>query len=416
MDDFRDDLLGSNDIAQRMPLLGKLRPGIKVLKSGCTEQEKKIYAKMVADGALWYEIEQRLGNDAKGKSKLIPNNQDYFTVRPSDCKINPMNAEKLHKLYDDTDGHIRSVPIVFMFNDWFQNIPHKLVNWGTNGAKFLSDYRELDGKMQRVCTSPLPRKPKERPTPGKRPMHVHGPCCPETCEVYQKGYCKLHGYIQCIIPGTVGAGLWRIETTSIYSLQQIRQTMMMVQGITGGRLASLYRDQAPVFTIRKIEDTISRVDLDTGDSKKQDQDLIYLDANIDMAELALAYQEQAMLGRGQRAAAALGTRMPREQEQTTGQPPVEAPPSNDVGKQEEPEEAEYEDIDESEESETTGEESQLSETEEKSALFAAILPALNALPTPVKMKIRKSYPSDLMKVDLETLRKLDKDIKAAIAA
>jgi hypothetical protein len=32
------------------------------------------------------------------------------------------------------------------------------------------------------------------------------------------------------------------------------------------------------------------------------------------------------------------------------------------------------------------------------------------------MKIRKSYPQDLMKVDLEMLRRLDKDIKAAMAA
>jgi hypothetical protein len=414
MEDFRDDLLGSADIAQRMPLLGKLRPGIKVLKSGCTDLDKDIYNRMVAEGALWYEIDRKLGNDKHGKSKLIPTNQDYFTVRPFDCKINPANAEKLHTLYNDPDGQIRSVPIVFMFNDWFQNIPHKLVNWGTNGAKFLSDYREIDGKMQRVCTSPLPRKPKERPTPGKRPMHVHGPCCPETCEVYQKGYCKLHGYIQGIIPGTVGAGLWRIETTSIYSLQQIRQTMMMVQGITRGRLASLYRDGAPVFTIRKIEDTISRVDLDSGESKKQDQDLIYLDANIDMAELALAYQEQAMLGRGQRAAAALTTKMPRETEVTTAGSPVEAPASNEVEKPEEaPEPPETE---ASDETETTAEGTQLSETEEKSALFAAILPALNALPTAVKMKIRKNYPSDLMKIDLETLRRLDKDIKEAMAA
>lgn len=415
MEDFRDDLLGSADVAQRMPLLGKLRPGIKVLKSGCTDLDKDIYNRMVADGALWYEIDQRLGNDAKGKSKLIPSNQDYFTVRPSDCKINQANAEKLHQLYNEPDGQIRSVPIVFMFNDWFQNIPHKLVNWGTNGAKFVSDYREFDGKMQRVCTSPLPRKPKERPTPGKRPMHVHGPCCPETCEVYQKGYCKLHGYIQCIIPGTVGAGLWRIETTSIYSLQQIRQTMMMVQGITGGRLASLYRDGGPVFTIRKIEDTISRVDLDSGESKKQDQDLIYLDANIDMAELALAYQEQAVLGRGERAVAALAGKVqpePKpEPKPAEASGPIMAPASFEEKEQEDPPEAE-----ETGQDEESGEGSKLTEEEEKIALFGAIIPALNELSTPVKMAIRKKYPSDLTKIDLETLRRLDKDIKDALAA
>lgn len=310
MDDYRNDLLGQHDIATTMPVLGKLRPGIKVLKSGCTATDQAIYDTMVAEGAMWYEIEQKLGNDSSGKSKLKPNNQDYFTVRPADCKINQANAEKIHKLYDNDKGHIKSVPIVFMFNDWFQNIPHKLVSWGSNSVKFASSYVEKDSKQVRVCTSPMPRKPGERPTPGMRPAHVHGPCVPETCKVYQKGYCKLHGYIQCIIPGTVGAGLWRIETTSIYSLQQIRQTMALVSSITRGRLAGLYKDGAPVFTVRKVADTISRVNIEDGKSVKTDQDLIYLDANIEMAELALAYEETAMLSRGARAANVLTSGSP----------------------------------------------------------------------------------------------------------
>lgn len=407
MEDFRDDLLGSNDVAQRMPLLGKLRPGIKVLKSGCTDLDKKIYDQMVAEGALWYEIDQKLGNDKNGKSKLIPNNQDYFTIRPSDCKINPLNAEKLHTLYNDADGHIRSVPVVFMFNDWFQNIPHKLVNWGSNSAKFLSDYREIDGTMQRVCTSPLPRKPKERPTPGKRPVHVHGPCIPEKCEVYQKGYCKLHGYIQCIIPGTLGAGLWRIETTSIYSLQQIRQTMLMVQGITGGRLSGLYKDGTPVFTIRKIADTISRVDLDSGQSKKQDQDLIYLDANIDMAELALAFEEQAVLGRGQRAVTALtGKTEPLAVKEMVVQD--DPPASSEPEKEGQPPEAVTEDPEPAP--------PQITEQEEKAALLGAIIPAFNHLPNPKKTELRKEYGTDIAKLSLDELRNMDREIRKTIAA
>lgn len=418
MDDYRDDLLGKNDIATRMPVLGKLRPGIKVLKSGCTELDKKIYDQMVAEGALWYEIEQKLGNDGKGKSKLIPSNQDYFTIRPADCKINPVNAEKIHKLYNDPDGQVRKVPIIFMFNDWRQNIPHNLVNWGANTAKFISDY---NGDGKRICTSPVPRKPGERPTPGTRPMHIHGPCIPEKCELYQKGHCKLHGYIQCIIPGTVGAGLWKIETTSIYSLQQIRQTMLLVGKITNGRLSGLYKDGLPVFTIRKVEDTISRVNLVDGKSMKQDQDLIYLDANIDMAELALAYEEQAVLTRGQKAIAMVAgpskttkrdTPHPERENQEEGdgdQGKTEAAIDGDGGSQADSfnaDEMEKEREKELDEAEKT--------IQEKTELLGDILNKWRRLKGPVQKELKKDYPGNLADFDLETLKKfkvaIDKEL------
>jgi hypothetical protein len=118
--------------------------------------------------------------------------------------------------------------------------------------------------------------------------------------------CKLRGHIQGIIPGTKGAGVWKIETTSYYSLAQIREQMEMVQRITH-RLQGLINEKKgePVFWLRKVTDSISRVDVEKGEATRTEQDLIYLEADIDMYELITNYQPQKVLERGQNAQALL---------------------------------------------------------------------------------------------------------------
>ena len=140
--DYRLDLLGGRQQATRMPILGSLRPGIKRLKKGCSDQDQAIYDAMVAAGALWTEIEDKLGPDKEGKTKLVPENRDYFTVRPGDCRTYPENAEILHKLYADPDGKIRRIPIVFLFGDWYETMPHQLMCWTARELKYRSEYKE----------------------------------------------------------------------------------------------------------------------------------------------------------------------------------------------------------------------------------------------------------------------------------
>jgi hypothetical protein len=156
-----------------------------------------------------------------------------------------------------------------------------------------------------VCESPVPYTKGVRPFGGRDYREVR-PCRPPECQEYQKGLCKLRGHIQGIIPGTKGAGVWKIETGSIYSFLQMREQMEMVQRITG-RLQNLINPntQKPVFWLRKVTDSINRVDIDKGESTRTEQDLIYLEADIDMYELITSYQPQAVLERGERAQKAL---------------------------------------------------------------------------------------------------------------
>jgi hypothetical protein len=316
VNDYRTDLLGGRDQQLRLPVLGNIRPGIKRLKKDCTDTDKAIYESMVKQGAMWHEIDARLGLDARGKTKLIPGNEDYFTVRPADCRTNPDNARILHELYQDEDGQIRHFPLVFLSNDWFECIPHELTCWTARELKYRSKYKPVVDRetgetgFVRVCMSPVPYKKGVRPFGGRDYTETR-PCDPQTCTDYQKGFCKIRGHVQCIIPGTRGAGVWNIETGSVYSFLQMKSQMEMVQRITH-RLQGLINEKTgqPVFWLRKVTDSISRVDVDKGESTRTEQDLIYLEADIDMYELITNYQPQAVLARGKEAQAILNNNPP----------------------------------------------------------------------------------------------------------
>jgi hypothetical protein len=87
----------------RMPRSGVIRPGIMKPKNGSTDQDKARYETMLEEGATWDEIDRALGVDGKGRSKLIPANVDYFSIRPRAC-LNPAHEKEIHRLYEDPDG------------------------------------------------------------------------------------------------------------------------------------------------------------------------------------------------------------------------------------------------------------------------------------------------------------------------
>ncbi|OQA95290.1 MAG: hypothetical protein BWY23_02471 [Spirochaetes bacterium ADurb.Bin218] len=275
-----------------LPKAGVIRPGIMKLKGGATPQDKALYEKMLAEGATWDEIDQELGTDANGKSKLIPANVDYFTVRPRDCQ-NPKMAEEIYKLYADKDGKLRSFPVWFPVNEWWNIIPHSLRCFSQSGIKFRSAFRE---KGRRVCEFPLEIEPGRKVFNG-RPWGER-PCEPDTCREYQTGECKLGGVLQFYIPGIKGIGLWVLPTTSWYSLVRIKSSLEAVSSITGGRLSRIFIDGQTPFVLKKVLDEVSRVDPKTGKSIRQSQWLINLDVQIDMFELVKYGQEKTIEKRG----------------------------------------------------------------------------------------------------------------------
>ncbi len=294
----------------RLPRAGVIRPGIKVLKKGCSNQDKEMYTNMTSEGATWDEIDRILGSGEYGKSKLIPTNVDYFTVRAEDCK-NSDDAKRLHDLYADSDGKIRNLPVWFPVNEWYNIIPHGLRVFGKQaGLKFHSHFKERrdeGGKVtgySRVCRFPLQVEQGKRVFGGRK--WGERLCEPENCPVYQKGECTFGGVIQCYIPGVKGVGVWLIPTTSWYSLSNIKSALEMVSNVTGGKIAGLVGGR-PIFRIRKAADTVSMINTDSGSAQKVEQELIYLDVDIDMTELAAYYEKSQVLGRGISAAQLLST-------------------------------------------------------------------------------------------------------------
>ncbi|OPY84311.1 MAG: hypothetical protein A4E65_00305 [Syntrophorhabdus sp. PtaU1.Bin153] len=298
-----------------LPKAGIIRPGIMRLKKGVSAGDEAVYKQMVADGATWDDIDKRLGKDGSNKSKLTPQNADYFSIRPRDCS-DPRNVDLIHQLYaDKSDGKLRSLPVWFPVNEWWNIIPHSLRCFGTNGIKYKSSFREhRNGKVDvvRVCEYPLELKVGQRVFGGRQ--WGERPCDPNTCPEYQKGDCKFGGTIQFYIPGVKGMGVWVLPTTSWYSLVRIKSALEAVSGMTGGRLARLFVGGKTPFILRKIYDEISTIDTKTGQPVRRSQWLIVLDIEIDMFELAQAYEERQVLSRGQRATGMLTGTPPNRSE------------------------------------------------------------------------------------------------------
>lgn len=271
-----------------LPKAGIIRPGVMRLKGGASPRDKALYEQMVSEGASWDAIDKELGVDASGRSKLIPANVDYFTVRPGDCQ-NPKNAEEIYKLYADADGKLRSFPVWFPVNEWWNIIPHSLRCFGQSGIRFRSAFREGG---RRVCEYPLETEPGKRVFGGR--SWGERPCDPDTCHEYQTGECKFGGALQFNIPGIKGIGVWILPTTSWYSLVRIKSALEAVAGMTGGRLARIFINGQTPFVLRKVFDKVSRIDPKTGKSIRQVQWLIDLAVEIDMLEFVEFSEDKAV--------------------------------------------------------------------------------------------------------------------------
>ncbi|MCR4286751.1 MAG: hypothetical protein NUW09_01925 [Deltaproteobacteria bacterium] len=302
----------------KFPKAGVIRSGIMVPKSTCSADDSKLYDALVAEGRSWDEIEAKLGLDKDRKTKLIPKNVDYFSVFPGDC-VNKENAKKLHNLYGDKDGKLRSFSVVFPVNEWWNILPHSLRCYGNNGLKFKSDFRlvkDRNGEVvdgSRVCTFPVDAVPGKKVFGGR--AWDERPCDPEICSEYQSGDCAFGGAIQFYIPGIPGVGLWMLPTTSWYSLVDIKSSLELVSRITGNRITGTFGGK-PIFRIRKVREEISRIDTKTGKAIKTSQWLIKLEADVDMTELAAACEPGRVISAGLAAANMLAPSVAHSQAHT----------------------------------------------------------------------------------------------------
>ncbi|OPY03283.1 MAG: hypothetical protein A4E61_01156 [Syntrophorhabdus sp. PtaB.Bin184] len=296
-EEFLTPLLGLDD--ESIKTIGVIRPGIKVLQKDCTETDRVKYEQLLALGMSWTDMEKELGD------KLIPDNVDYFTLNSYDC-INPANADLVKKLYADPDGRLRSMPVYFAMNEWWNLIPHRLCCYGsTRGLKHRSsfEYERDDGgriaDYRMVCETP------EELEAGKKLFGGRGwirkPCDPESCTEYQKEECRFSGRIYFMIPGIKGMGSWVIPTGSWYSMKRLKKTLRDMYQLTNGRIAYLLHKGESIFVLRKVKATVPSIDWKKGETTMRQQFLIDLDVVVDPLEVAREYSVEKMLEKGKRA-------------------------------------------------------------------------------------------------------------------
>ena len=275
-----------------------------VLKKSCEQADVERYDRLLAQGMSWVDMAKEFGD------KLIPQNVDYFTANRHDC-INPANADLIKKLYADPDGRIRSIPVYFPMNEWWNIIPHRLCCYGlTKGLKHRSGFeyeRDDRGRIadyRMVCETPEDLEAGKKLFGGRAWMRK--PCDPESCLEYQKEECRFSGRIYFMIPGIKGMGSFVIPTKSWYSMKRLKKTLRDMYQLTNGRIAYLLHNGETIFVLRKVKATIPCIDWEKGETKMRQQYLIDLDVVVDPLEVAREYSVEKVLQKGARAMTMLG--------------------------------------------------------------------------------------------------------------
>ncbi|KVK86642.1 recombination directionality factor [Burkholderia sp. MSMB1498] len=276
--------------AMRPPVIGKIRPGIKVLTSSARSNPDAValYESMVAAGDSFETIGKAIESRCRLKHSLAPRNTDYFTCRRSDFN-NPEVADEILRLYGEDRGQgvrLYRFPVLFAFNDWMQNIPNEMAAWGSSGRKYFSQYG-LDGLRYCKTYAKVERDPRAQRAVrhfGGRDVifRQDGPipdgiCNPEQCPQYQGRQCNLGAHFVFAIPDIKGLGLIELPTNSIYVLQKAYAAMKTVQ-LARGKLTGTR------FWISKREFEITRIN-EAGEAVRQPQMLTVLDADIDIGAL-----------------------------------------------------------------------------------------------------------------------------------
>lgn len=276
--------------ALRPPVIGHIRPGIKVLtaKARGNAQAVGIYNDMVSQGHPFDAIAKVIESKCNLKNALVPKNTAYFTCRRSDFN-NPDVADEILRLYgqDRGDGvKLYRFPVLFAFNDWMQNLPNQMTVYGTNGRKFFSQY-ERDGIRYCMTYAKIERDPRAQRTVrhfgGRTVIRRQdeaipdGICDPEQCPQYQARHCNLSASFVFAVPDIKGLGLIELPTNSIYVLQKAYSAMQTVQ-LARGKLTGTR------FWITKREFDITRIN-EHGEAVRASQMLTVLDADIDIGAL-----------------------------------------------------------------------------------------------------------------------------------
>ncbi|WER50725.1 hypothetical protein CupriaWKF_30690 [Cupriavidus sp. WKF15] len=297
----------------RPPIIGKIRPGIKVLTKAAKANPEavKIHDAMLALGESFESIGNEIERKTKLRNALVPKNTGWFTCRGSDF-TNPATAEEILQKYGEDRGDglkLWRFPVIFAFDDWLANMPNQLKVWGSRGLQYFSDYGP-DGK--RYCKMYAAPEVDQRAQRAKRLFGGRtiilrqddaipdGVCDPHQCPQYQERKCNLSASFFFAVPDIKGLGLIELPTNSIYVLQKAYAAMQTVAMARGGRLAGMR------FWLSKKAVEITRIGED-GLPIRQEQMLTMLDAEIDLGALLDGADQLAIEGANHAVALLEGT-------------------------------------------------------------------------------------------------------------
>ncbi len=325
-------ILGQRPTMQ-VPIGGVIRPGIKILTQAAQQNDaaRAIYERGCAEGKDFDTIEHEIRQAVPSlKSPLRPANVPYFVARRGDFPM-PELADLLLDKYGETreDGvrRLYRFPVIFAADAWELLMPHTLQVWAAGKRKYWAEYddagvrrcktyaavpKDAAGRVIRLFGG---RKVVDRPEFG-------GLCDPERCPQYQERQCNLDARLLFIVPGLPTVNLIALPTRSFYSMDGIRQQLLHVASMRGGRLSGYLLGQQ-TFWVTKVYKDVTRID-DNGDAVKGGAWLIELQAHIDVSSLLLAHEPTRVDAAAQTAAAVL------EGGIVEAEPPTPAPPAPDA--------------------------------------------------------------------------------------
>jgi len=292
---------GAVAASRRLPVAGKLRPGIKVLTKAASGNPSlvAIYWEGVEAGASFDDIAAAMAK-VKGSPTypLTPKNVPYFSARQGDFST-PGAAATLLDLYGevrhgDPDRHIYTLPIVFPSDDVDLVFREQFEAWRASELHRWSEADPVSGVLQCMRRVDVAPDKTARKRWGGRPTEAERPCDPNDCALFGKGECKHIGSLAFWVPGVAGTGVIDLTFTSIYASLGIAETLEMVRAGLG-RISGLHNGK-PIFWLSKGRERVSRMNWETGKPEKSDQWIIRLEASgLDMIEVLGAGQAQAAL-------------------------------------------------------------------------------------------------------------------------
>jgi len=303
-------ILGQRPTVQ-IPIGGVIRPGIKILTQAAQHNDaaRAIYERGCAEGKDFDTIENEIRRAAPAlKSPLRPTNVPYFSARRGDFpmpELADMLLDKYGEAREDGVRRLYRFPVIFAADSWELLMPHTLQVWAAGKRKYWAEYdaqgarrcktyaavpKDATGRVIRLFGG---RKVVDRP-------EFDGLCDPERCPQYQDRQCNLDARLLFIVPGLPTVNLIALPTRSFYSLDGIRQQLLHLASMRGGRLSGYLLGQQ-TFWITKVYKDVTRID-DNGDAVKGGAWLIELQAHIDVGSLLLTH-EPAHVDAAARAAA-----------------------------------------------------------------------------------------------------------------